>query len=153
MCCLPVLQTAAPCTHIPQRPPHLLPQPSWGGEPGVGGTETLGCWGCWIPASVHLPKKTGWAVGRVRGGHTDGGYPALPHTTPCSWGAVSAPSWWRDCPAEASLQRARAAASGQGSREHLAQAFYTLQCNFFILFYSDYDYSGILSQISLGLAF
>lgn len=29
--------------------------------------------------------------------------------------------------------------------EHPAQAFYTLQCNFFILFYSDYGYSGILS--------
>lgn len=75
----------------------------------------------------------------------------------------SAPSWWRDCPAEvAGIHRPRGRAgelvgapdrSRPGPREHLAQAFYTLQCNFFILFYSDYDYSGILSQLSLGLAF
>lgn len=52
-----------------------------------------------------------------------------------------------------SWRRGGETASGQGPGENLAQAFYTLQCNFFILFYSDYDYSGILSQISLGLAF
>lgn len=75
---------------------------------------------------------------------------------PYGGGEQSAPSWWRDCLAEAAGSRAQPpgrragrggglTASGQGPWEHLAQAFYTLQCNFFILFYSDYDYSGILS--------
>lgn len=134
MCCLPALQTAAPCTHVPQRPPHPPPQPSWGGEPGGGGTETLGCWGCWIPASVHLPKKTGWAGGRVRGGHTDGGYPALPHTTLCAWGAVRAPAWRRDCPAEASLRRAGAAASGRDPGSTLPRLFIPYSVTFLFYF-------------------
>lgn len=85
--------------------------------------------------------------------------PVLPPLTLCprvAWGGRRrAPSRWRDCAAEAPVPlatrragartRAGLTVSRPGPWKHLAQAFYTLQCNFSILFYSDYDYSGILS--------
>lgn len=66
------------------------------------------------------------------------------------WGAECSPGG-RDCPCGGHCRPYRPArelaraGSDRRPLEHLAQAFYTLQCNFFILFYSDYDYSGILS--------
>lgn len=121
-------------------------------------TQTLGAGGAWIPASVYLPKKTGWAGFVLQEPPSTDAFLPLPFLAPTlcphGGGEQSAPQV-EDCPVEATgvhgHPRGRAGggggltASGRGPREHFAQAFYTLQCNFFILFYSDYGYSGILS--------
>lgn len=94
--------------HRPSRPPHP-PRLSLLGVQGQGGggAQTLGCWGAWVPASVYLPKKTGWARGRAPGDPAlMRACPALPHTdtVPSRVGVQQALPPGRDCPAEAILQ-------------------------------------------------
>lgn len=79
-----------PSLSRPPRPPRLSLLGLEG--QGGGGTETLGCGGAWIPASVLLPKKTGCARGRAPGGpRTDMCPPPFLAPTLCPGGCSRGP--------------------------------------------------------------
>lgn len=102
--------------------------------------------GAWIPAPAYLPKTPGWA-GCQRGSPTNVLLPLafLTLTLVPVWGGESAPG--RPPPSMAaqpeSLPGCSMAPPGQAPWSTLPGFLYYSVT--FFLFYSDYDYSGILS--------
>lgn len=136
--------TPAP-THLGLPYPPTLPQPrtsQWVECQRGGGTRRPGARGTWIPASAYayLPKTTGWAGVHSGGTPSTDGLLPLPFLTLTLCPHVG---WGAECPPRGDTAPAGAATSmatmrhlaGRGSAslwarplEHLAQAFYTLQC-------------------------